>query len=65
MREISIDGRLFSVTSDSDPIRDLGGFSGDFQANGDGTGRRILTRKPWQVSGLTISVDPKANEANK
>lgn len=62
IEEITIDGRIFSVAADSDPSRDLGGFAGDFQSNGDGTGRRILVRKAWQISGLTISIDDEKGD---
>lgn len=53
----SIGGREFTVAGDADSSRDLGGFTIEFQPNGNGTAREIKTRKPWQLTGLTIEID--------
>ena len=57
IESIEIDGRTFSVAADADSNRELGGFTNEIQPNGDGTARQIKTRKPWQIDGLTLSVD--------
>ncbi len=57
IESITLDGRTFSVTADTDSGRKIGGFENDFQANGDGTGRLIKTRIPFMVDGLVISID--------
>lgn len=57
IRNISIAGRSFTIAADADGERDIGGFSNEVQANGDGTVRVIKTRKPWMFSGLSVSVD--------
>jgi hypothetical protein len=53
----NIDGRRFSVAADADADRDLGGFSNEAQPNGDGTVRYVKTKKPWKVSGVTLSIN--------
>lgn len=57
IQSVSIDGRLFPVAADADTTRKLGGFENEVQANGDGTGRTIKTRVPWQLGGLQVEVD--------
>ncbi len=57
IESISIRGRLFSVAADADTTRKLGGFEAEVLANGDGTARKILTRTPWSIDGLTIVID--------
>jgi len=57
IREISLSGRIFSVSADSDPSRKLGGFANEGQANGDGSMRVVQVRELWTVDGLTISMD--------
>jgi hypothetical protein len=53
----TVDGRRFSVAADADADIDLGGFSNEYQPNGDGTGRDVMTRKGWKVSGVTLSIN--------
>lgn len=57
IESISIRGRIFSVAADADTTRKLGGFECEVQPNGDGTARKILTRVPWSIDGLTINID--------
>lgn len=57
IQSVSIAGRTFSVTGDSDSNRKLGGFENEQQANGDGTTRDIKTRVPWSIEGLSVSID--------
>lgn len=54
---ISIKGRLFPVAADADISVDLGGFSSEHQANGDGSARDIMTRKVWMLEGIAIEID--------
>lgn len=57
VQEVSIKGRTFPVAADADVSRQLGGFSAEVQPNGDGSARKILTRVPWIVGGLTIQIN--------
>ena len=57
VESINVAGRYFSVASDADAGRELGGFVNEIQPNGDKTGRLIKSSKPWQVDGLTLSID--------
>jgi hypothetical protein len=57
VEEVNIDGRPFEVASDADANRDLGGFSGEVQSNGNGGARFIKTRKPWMIDGISLSCD--------
>jgi len=57
IESISIRGRLFPVAADADSNMKLGGFEAELEANGDGTVRKVQTRVPWMLDGLTISVD--------
>ena len=55
--DISIDGRLFPVSADSDSNTFIGGFTAEVVANGDGSARKILTRGPWMIEGLNVEID--------
>jgi len=55
--EVSIGGRIFAVAADSDSNRDIGGYMAEVEPNGNGTARKILTRKPWVIDGLNLEVD--------
>jgi hypothetical protein len=55
--EVSINGRIYPVAADSESNRDLGGFTTEIEANGDGSARKVKTRRPWKVDGLTIEID--------
>lgn len=55
--EITIDGRVFPVAADADSNRDLGGFTAEQESNGDGSARKVLTRKPWSLDGIAVEVD--------
>lgn len=57
IESVTLDGRTFSVASDADTNRKIGGFENDVPANGDGTARLIKTRVPWGVDGLTVAID--------
>ena len=57
LESCTVDGRRFSVAADSDADIDVGGYTNEFQPNGDGTGRDVMTRKGWKVSGVTLSIN--------
>lgn len=57
IESVSIDGRIFSVASDADSNRKLGGYMNEVQPNGDGTARQIKNREPWMLDGLQLSID--------
>lgn len=54
---VSIAGRLFSVAADADASINVGGRTNEYQANGDGTARKIQTCECWSVSGVSLSID--------
>ena len=56
IESISVRGRLFSVAADSAVTRKLGGFEGEHLPNGDGTGRKKMTRVGWMVGAINVSV---------
>ena len=57
IESITLQGRIFAVTSDSEVNRKLGGFENEIQSNGDGSARQIKTRVPWMLDGLVVEVD--------
>jgi hypothetical protein len=57
IESITIGGRNFAVAQDADTNRKLGGSESEVQMNGDGTGRKILNRVPFMITGLTVNVD--------
>lgn len=58
VRSISIEGQLFAVTADADTTLKLGGNEAEVQANGDASVRKILTRTPWMLAGVVVTVNP-------
>ena len=57
IESVNLNGRTFPVAADADVNRKLGGFENDVQANGDGSGRLIKTRVPFNLEGLQLSMD--------
>lgn len=57
IQDVTLDGRTFSVASDAESQRKLGGFENEVQPNGDGTARLIKTRVSWKLDGLSFGVD--------
>lgn len=57
IQSVTLDGRIFSVASDADSNRKLGGFENEVQSNGDGSARVIKTRTNWMLDGLAINID--------
>ena len=62
IEEVSIKGRIFAVASDADATKKLGGFENEVQANGNGTARKVMTRVPWSIEGLTVECDDLAGD---
>jgi len=58
IESVSINKRLFAVAADADANIDRGGKTAEYQANGNGTGRKILTTKPWMVDGISLEINP-------
>jgi len=56
IESIILDGRNFSVASDAEAQRKLGGFENEVMANGDGTARLIKTRVPLSINGLVLDI---------
>ena len=57
IESLSLDGRTFAVPADNEANRNLGGFSNEVMANGDGSARTVKTRMPWSLEGVTVVVD--------
>lgn len=57
IESITLAGRNFSVPTDTETTRKIGGFENEVQANGDGTARLIKSRVPFMVDGLNVAVD--------
>ena len=60
---LGLDGRRFSVPSDAEGQRKLGGWENEVLTNGDGTARLIKTRVPLQLDGITVSIDDDRGDA--
>lgn len=54
---VTLSGRFFSVASDADIARKLGGYENEVMPNGDGSGRQIMTAVSAGLSGLVLAVD--------
>lgn len=63
IESLALSGRIFSVASDSDSNRKLGGWENEVQANGDSTARLIKTRVPLSLDGINISIDDTRGDA--
>lgn len=55
--EVTVAGRSFAVAADADTNRDLGGYSSEWQPNGNGSGRDVKTAKGWMLTGVALSID--------
>jgi len=63
IESVTLNGRSFSVASDADSQRELGGWKNEVQMNGDGTARLIKTRVPWSLSDIVLSIDDANGDA--
>ena len=57
VESIGIAGREFPMTADADINRQIGGYTNESQANGDGSARQIKTRMLPMLSGNVVSCD--------
>lgn len=57
IQRVSIRGRGFSVASDADVARKLGGYENAVEMNGDSTARVIKTRTGWALTGVVLDVN--------
>jgi len=61
-QDVTIDGRYFSVTADTDASKKLGGFENEHLPNGDGTTRKTKLRVPWSVTGMVVAIKPSRGD---
>ena len=57
IQSVTVAGRIFSVASDVEATRKLGGWENEVMPNGDGSARNIKTRVSWSITGLTVECD--------
>jgi len=62
IESVTLDGRTFAVQADQEIQRKLGGFENEVITNGDGTGRLVKTRVPFQIDGLAVETDDGAGD---
>jgi hypothetical protein len=55
--EVSLAGRIFAVAADAGAERDLGGWTNETPANGNGTSRLVKTARSWIISGVELQAD--------
>ena len=60
--EVSIDGRGYTVAADNDANRQLGGYVAEVKENGDGSARKTITPKRWEVSDIQIAIDDSTDD---
>jgi ABC-type protease/lipase transport system fused ATPase/permease subunit len=54
---ITLKGRQFAVSADSDVQLDLGGYTNTIMPNGNGTARLQKLRGVWKASGINVAID--------
>ena len=59
---VSLDGRNFAVSADSDAGVKIGGSENEVSPNGNRTVRLIKTPVPWMVSDLVIEIDDSRDD---
>jgi len=58
LESVEINGREFQCVGDAAGTRDLGGYSNEYQSNGNpNTGRMIMTPKGWSVPSQGLEID--------
>ncbi len=62
IEQVSLGGRIYSVSNDADVPLKLGGYENETMANGDGTARLIKTRNPWSITDIAVVIDSAAND---
>lgn len=62
IESMSINGRTFEVASDADAAIRTGDPDVEIQINGGGSARVIVTKMPWAIGGVVLSIDTHAGE---
>jgi len=63
IKQLSVDGRIYTTAGDGDSPRDLGGNTNTFAPNGDGkTGRWMQTPRGWKVDSVVIACNDNRND---
>jgi hypothetical protein len=57
IESVTIAGREFPATADSDVSRKLGGFNNELMPNGDGSSRKIKSRVLPAFTGIVVECD--------
>ncbi len=52
-----VGNRTLAVQSDQGITFDIGGYQGERQTNGNLTGHKKQTAKPWMLEGLQVEID--------
>lgn len=63
VKEITFDGRPFSIASDADATINFGGTKATPSPNGDGTARYLGAIECWSVGGLDVAIDHDKGDA--
>jgi len=57
LKALSLKGRSFPIAADADATVNIGGYTNEVQANGDGSTRIVKTRIPWSATGIAVEID--------
>ena len=57
VKHLNIGGKDFPATPDSDVSLRLHGYTPSVESNGDGSIRKLLLRRPWQITGGQYACD--------
>lgn len=57
VREINLDGNVFTVAGDAEVELHIGGYVNDVEPNGDGSGRKIMNASVGAVKGAPVNLD--------
>ena len=50
--------KSFNVKEGEDITKDPGGYTAEIMMNGNLTGHKSLSAKPWELSGISVECDP-------
>jgi hypothetical protein len=53
-----VGSRSFNVKAGEDITQDLGGYVAEIMVNGNLTGHKSLSAKPWELAGISVECDP-------
>lgn len=63
IKQLSVDGRIYTTAGDADSPRDLGGMTNAYSPNGDGkTGVWTQTPHGWRVENVVIACEANRND---